>query len=338
MRSPRCHLAKKASLLLFAATIALSCNARSGDLDSYELGLAYLKGEGVEWNGRLRQRDISEALKMFESAASEEDQGGGGHEKALEVLMTAYYEGDSLAGQKLTPDELESCDLEKDLSKSYSYAKDLVRCGNEGWFGPGRESTWKAQMILCTIQRSWFDAAIAKNDLPNARRHAQEYKDVSAALLANTNVPPKILEDIQTAVSSANEAFDQLPPEEKRRNPTVAEIGAMFDGASQKLNSNANVEDPEPEKFGGPDTQTVIRLANLGLATAGNPSMVMTIKRGQPLVANVLSEIPEGTKVFPIRIKTGLVDFDYSFYLDPFEEWQMQSPRGSGGFGMEPVN
>ena len=273
------------------------------------LGLLYLHGTGVE-------KDIPQAVELLRKAADQGDARG-------QILLGSLY--------------AQGTGVEQDLPQAIEY---LRKAADQG--------QWAAQVQLCACWLQIADDQIKAQELAQAMRSIEEVeKCLPAASTDPTGLSNQIGDLSPTHVAALQDTMTKIKqalPALRRQaqgggnSPSVAEIGAMFDGASQKLNSKANVEDREPEKFGGPDTQTVIRLANLGFATAGDPSMVMTIKRGQPLVANELSEIPAGTKVFPIRIKTGLVDFDYSFYLDPFEEWQMQSPRGSGGFGMEPVN
>ena len=240
-------------------------------------------------SGEGVEKDPKEAMKWLRKAAEQ------GNFNAQLVLGRMFISGE---GGEVDPKEA---------------IKWLRKAAEQGVF--------IAQAVLAQQLSSVAVAQTEEQAWSQAMLSVEEAEKWLAA--AASNPEPEASAD--NVVANAREIVARLKPGlAQMRNPSAADIGAMIDDANQKLNSNANVEDPEPGKFDGPDTQTVIQIVNLGFASAGDPSMVMTIKRGQPLVATEGGPIPAGTKIFPIRIKTGLIDYDYAFYQDPFGEWQAQ--------------
>jgi hypothetical protein len=111
--------------------------------------------------------------------------------------------------------------------------------------------------------------------------------------------------------------------------------------------TSAAVKDPEPEKFGGPSTETIVRivtssgesingnpqeLANIMLftliqkAASKNKPLIQEIKRGRPLTSLISAQIPTGTEVFPIRLLIASAlgptqSMDFYFYKNEFDDW-----------------
>ncbi len=136
--------------------------------------------------------------------------------------------------------------------------------------------------------------------------------------------------------ASVNETNKEVPDlaKEALKDPSLAVHVVKQEASDIVDNLSKTISDTEPEKYGGPKTPIVIRLAlggqksdaagNLAVMVQGKmASRFKEIKRGQPLTSLISVKIPTGTKVYPIRLviseEAGSVD--YYFYKDEFGDW-----------------
>ena len=112
-------------------------------------------------------------------------------------------------------------------------------------------------------------------------------------------------------------------------------------GKEQQDSATRQVTDPEPDKFGGPPTDVVVKFAlgqgnNSSAENAENAAvgMIMSaftgmklkeIRRGKPVEALLSFEVPTGTKMYPIRVIAEAMGneqiVDSYFYKDEFDVW-----------------
>ena len=154
----------------------------------------------------------------------------------------------------------------------------------------------------------------------------------------NLELAYKYLTEASTSsdAEQANDAKTKL--QQIKSDPEFININSKI--VNEKI--IASVSDPDNEKYGGPNTKTVIKFvtgqgqnnsnANMmaGLtAQLGNLVGVKykEIKRGQPL-ESLGPQIPVGTKLFPIRIEMDAngaeQTTDYYFYKDEFGDWKAE--------------
>jgi TPR repeat protein len=159
---------------------------------------------------------------------------------------------------------------------------------------------------------SWFRKAAAQGNA-DAQKH----------LASSAPAPANEMEAVQAFFQAAQKTADKVVEE------TASEVN-----------------DPEPEKFGGPPTDVVVRIITSG----GNPDinnpqsveamlmmgllkglnankpLIRDIKRGKPLTSLISAQIPTGTTVFPIRVTIASAmgpsqNMDFYFYQDEFGDW-----------------
>lgn len=161
---------------------------------------------------------------------------------------------------------------------------------------------------------------------------------------ARENARPFHLERIRLQNKEDNR---QANPSSQTDDP----VGALMQSARRITDQTvtetaAAVKDPEPEKFGGPPTETIVRIITSdGASVNGNPQelantmmfalmqkmmqktpLIKEIKRGKPLTSLISAQIPTGTEVFPIRVLIADAlgpthNMDFYFYKNEFDDW-----------------
>ena len=172
------------------------------------------------------------------------------------------------------------------------------------------------------------------------------------AFLCVSNVSAQQQQDAQSDAQKAIESILAGVEKLKTQDPQTVAM-------EEQKKLQAEAADPEPEKYGGPSKEVILKLMNGGnISEADNPSnqnqammaalgnlapKIKQIKRGEPVKAVISRKIPSGTVLFPIRLvmsDSGLIamlaagsgmggsptaqsviNVDYYFYKDSFGDW-----------------
>jgi TPR repeat protein len=263
----------------------------------------YFEGTGVE-------KDPVEAAKWFRKAA---DQGNAG---AQSIIGSLFLEG--IGVEKDPAEAVKWCRKAADQGRAEAQA----HLGDSYCNGTGVEKD-PAEAV------KWYRKAADQG-------HAGAQYILGIALTNGEGVPKDPVEAVKwlnKAVASGDKAVAEKA-NGALRSPELIVIAIKQKSAEAAEAIAKTVKDEDPEKYGGPKTLVVIRLAlgggssdvssDVALMVGGSMDIhVKEIKRGEPLTSLISAKIPTGTKVYPIRlvISDEVGSQDFYFYKDEFGEW-----------------
>ena len=276
----------------------------------YDLGCAYKAGDGVE-------KDPQKAIDWIKKSANQN------YAPAQYDLGCAYQEGDG---------------VEKDPQKAIDWIK---RSANQNYMFAEYHLGYSYMNGECGLEKNlqnavlWLEKAADQN-LPPAQYILGLSYMGGAGIDKNLEKAYKYLSEASKTSNPTIRNATKDPLAKLEAEPEIINI------KTKKISDEIirSVKDADSDKYGGPNTATVIKFvtnqgqnnsysnmmagltAQLGQATGVK---YKEIKRGGTL-KSLGPKIPVGTTLYPVRIVIEIHDMeqstDYYFYKDEFGDWK----------------
>ena len=276
----------------------------------------------------LSYEPIQEAIKWYSSAA---EKGFSYAQRRLGYIYSIHREWEKFTAADSTNDSINEERANKRIQE-LAYKWHLLAA--ENIFPDAQSQLWLGEYFK------------------DKKNYSEAFKWIKLASdNGNEDAIKELAECYMEGIGVAKDRSEGMKLLNTSREKSIAEQKALVANTNKIANDVAserakNVSDPEPEKFGGPSTLTIMKqidgnssnnLQNTADTISSGALMSFfgitfkDVKRGSPLTS-VIGQIPAGTTIFPIRLVLestpgSETKVDYYFYKDEFDEWHCHAKQ-----------